>query len=138
ATYTKAVDNGTYKYVKNKGQDNEIVYTGEDAFKYDAVGYGLCQWTYYTRKAKLYQDAKADGRSVGNLYLQLEHLYNDLSANSSWSTLANGLKNAKSVDEATNLFYGMYERGSTQSLEAPAARKNNAQRFYQKFARYYQ
>ena len=48
--YTKAVDNGTYKnFVK------------------DSAGYGLAQWTFWSRKQNLFNYAKQQGMSIGNL-----------------------------------------------------------------------
>lgn len=47
ASYTAAVDNGSYKN-----------------FARDAAGYGLAQWTYHTRKAALLEYAKAATLSV--------------------------------------------------------------------------
>ena len=46
ATYTAAVDNGSYTN-----------------FAKDAAGYGLAQWTYHTRKAALLAYAKAQKKS---------------------------------------------------------------------------
>jgi hypothetical protein len=49
-SYTKAVDNGTYtNFVK------------------DAVGYGLAQWTYWSRKQNLLNYAKSKNKSIGDL-----------------------------------------------------------------------
>ena len=53
--YTAAVDSGTY--------------TAEQ-FASDGFGYGLCQWTYSTRKAALLQHAKECGLSVGDAAFQ--------------------------------------------------------------------
>lgn len=56
--YTRAVDTGTIS---------------EYQFKCDAYGYGLCQWTYSTRKAGLYGYAKTKGVSIGNEMMQCEY-----------------------------------------------------------------
>ncbi len=48
AEYTAAADAGTIN------------------FAYDAIGYGLCQWTYYARKQRLLEYAKSMGASVGD------------------------------------------------------------------------
>lgn len=50
AAYTAAVDNGTYQnFVK------------------DSAGYGLAQWTYWSRKKNLLDFAKKKGKSIGDL-----------------------------------------------------------------------
>ena len=61
ATYTAAVDNGTYTN-----------------FDRDSAGYGLCQWTYWTRKQALYAFCKAIGASIGDLDAQLRFLMKEL------------------------------------------------------------
>ena len=61
ASYTAAVDGGTY--------------TG---FVRDCAGYGLAQWTYWSRKQGLFNFAKAAGRSIGDLEMQLDFLMKEL------------------------------------------------------------
>ena len=61
AAYTAAVDNGTYQnFVK------------------DSAGYGLAQWTYWSRKKNLLDFAKKKGKSIGDLEMQLDFLWNGL------------------------------------------------------------
>ena len=48
--YTRAVDNGTYKN-----------------FIHDSAGYGIAQWTYYSRKQNLYNYIKSKNKSIGDL-----------------------------------------------------------------------
>ena len=45
--------------------------TGLIDFTRDSVGYGLCQWTYYTRKAALLACARNRGVSVGDEAMQV-------------------------------------------------------------------
>lgn len=40
-------------------------------FAHDAVGYGLCQWTYSTRKQRLLEYARSVGTSVGDETMQV-------------------------------------------------------------------
>ena len=57
SAYTAAVDNGTYtNFVK------------------DSAGYGLAQWTFWSRKQNLLNYAKSKGVSIGDLNMQLEFL----------------------------------------------------------------
>lgn len=51
-SYTTAVDEGEY-----------------DSFSRDSAGYGLAQWTYYTRKAALLALSKIEDKSIGDLDL---------------------------------------------------------------------
>lgn len=77
-SYVQAVDNGSYTN-----------------FVRDAAGFGLCQWTYYTRKQALLNYAKAKNKSIADLDMQLEFLYKELSE--SYPVVLNTLKNAKTI-----------------------------------------
>lgn len=61
ASYTLAVDNGTYKN-----------------FVRDSAGYGLCQWTYYSRKQGMLDLAKSMNVSIGDAKMQLKFLGQEL------------------------------------------------------------
>lgn len=62
ATYTAAVDNGTYtNFVK------------------DSAGYGLAQWTYWSRKQAMLAFHQSKNKSIGDLQTQLEFLIKELS-----------------------------------------------------------
>ena len=60
-SYTDAVDSGKY--------------TG---FTHDSAGYGLAQWTYWSRKEALLNYVKAAGASIGDLETQLGFLWKEL------------------------------------------------------------
>lgn len=92
AQYTAAVDNGTYKN-----------------FVYDSAGYGICQWTYWSRKQAMY-DFIVVGRkaSIGDLESQLEFLKHELST--SYKAVLAVLKSAKSVREASNVVLAQFEK----------------------------
>lgn len=49
-----------------------------EQFEKDAFGYGLCQWTYYTRKRELLAFAKEKGVSVGDEAMQCEFCVKEL------------------------------------------------------------
>ena len=82
AQVTVAVDNGIYgNFVKDK------------------AGYGLAQWTYYTRKRALFDYAKKTGTSIGSLDMQLAFLWDELQG---YKTVINTLKSAGSVRAASD------------------------------------
>lgn len=103
-TYTNAVDNGTY-----------------NNFVKDSAGYGLAQWTYWSRKQNLLDFAKSKKASIGDLEMQLDFLYKELSEG--YKTVLNVLKTAKSIREASNVVLLQYERPADQS-EAVQTRVN--------------
>ena len=99
--YTVAVDCGAYKN-----------------FCTDLVGYGLCQWTVQNRKTGLYN--MRNGRSIGDLDLQLEFLWKEL--NESYRGVLNGLKVVDTVREASDLVLTKFERPRDQSAAAKSKR----------------
>lgn len=113
-SYTQAVDNGGYtNFVK------------------DAAGYGLAQWTYWSRKQNLLNYARSVGKSIGDLDMQLEFLCKELSGYSAvWKTL----QSAKSVFEASNAVLLQYERPANQSEAVQNKRASYGQAYYDKFA----
>ena len=112
--YTKAVDYGTYGNFVN-----------------DKAGYGLAQWTYYTRKQNLLTYAKAKGTSIGDLNMQLEFLWEELQG---YTNLMKKLKNADSVFEASNAMLLDFERPADQSAAVQKKRAAFGQEFYEDFA----
>jgi len=76
--YTNKVNDGTYPN-----------------FIQDKAGYGLAQWTYWSRKEKLLNFAKEYNVSIDNLDMQLDFLWKEL--NESYPTVVNVLKTATSV-----------------------------------------
>lgn len=115
ASYTAAVDNGSYKN-----------------FEKDAAGYGLAQWTYHTRKAALLEYARAAGRSIGDLEMQLEFLIKELSE--SYKTTWLALRTAQSVSTASNAVLTQFERPADQSDAVKERRARYGQKYYDKYA----
>lgn len=81
-TYTTAVDIGTYNNFVN-----------------DSAGYGLCQWTYYTRKQNLLNKAKQQGASIGDVGLQISFLLQELQAThtSLYNAIMTGSETTESI-----------------------------------------
>ena len=77
AEYTSAVDGGSY-----------------NNFVKDSAGYGLAQWTYWSRKQALLEFAKGSGKSIGDLQMQLDFLWKELQG---YTSVLNTLKNATTV-----------------------------------------
>ena len=114
ASYTAAVDAGKYKNFVN-----------------DAAGYGLAQWTYWSRKEKLLNYAKSCKTSIGDLEMQLCFLMKEL--NESYGSVLSTLKNAKTVIEASNAVLLKYERPADQGTSVQKARAAYGQEFFDKF-----
>lgn len=116
ATYTTAVDNGSYTN-----------------FVHDSAGYGLAQWTYYSRKQALLDYAKASKKSIGDYEMQLGFLYKELSG--SYASVLSELKNAKTVLEASNAVLTKFERPADMGTAVQNKRASFGQKYYDKYAK---
>ena len=115
-TYTSSVDNGTYQnFVK------------------DSAGYGLAQWTYWSRKQNMLDFAKSVGKSIGDLEMQLDFLYKEL--NDKYKSVLNVLKNATSVKQASNTVLLDFERPANQGVSVQNKRAEYGQKYYDKYAK---
>lgn len=115
AEYTAKVDNGTYKN-----------------FADDRAGYGLCQWTFPTRKKNLLEFCKKQGTSIGDAMMQVDFMWEEMQ-DAYYKTMMNILLNAKSVKEASDAFLQYYEvpaNWQSKSAERAAA----GQKFYDLYA----
>lgn len=113
--YIAAVDNGTYTN-----------------FVYDGAGVGLAQWTYHSRKKALLDFAKARGKSIGDLTLQLDFLWKELTE--SYSTLLKLLQTTDSVEEASTAVLTKYERPADMGAAVQAKRASFGQSYFTKYA----
>lgn len=107
--YTKQVDSGEYT---------------RDKFIKDAAGYGLCQWTFWTRKQGLYDCAKSVDASIGSLDVQLAYLMQELKVK--YRTLLAELKRNKDIEQCARMVMLQFERPADQSEAAQAKRANYA------------
>lgn len=111
--YTMKVDNGLYTN-----------------FNRDAVGYGLCQWTYWTRKQALFVYAKSKGVSIGDETMQVNFCIKELTAD--YSSLWKYLCTTDNLYEATSRICEEYERPAVNNI---AVRVKFAEEFYSQFAK---
>ena len=113
--YTAAVDSGKYKN-----------------FVRDSAGYGLAQWTYWSRKENLLKYANSKGKSIGDINMQLEFLMQEL--NAGYKNLLNTLKTTNSVKEASNGVLLQFERPADQGVAVQNKRAEYGQTYYNKYA----
>lgn len=114
ATYTAAVDNGTYANFIN-----------------DSAGYGLVQWTYWSRKQALLEFAKAAGKSIGDLGMQLDFMWKEMRG---YKSMIEALNGAATILEASNAVLLNYERPADQSESIQNKRAGYGKTYYDKFA----
>lgn len=113
AEYTGAVDNGTYT-----------------KFATDSHGYGLCQWTYHSRKAALLKLAQSRGVSIADIGMQVDFMVEEMST----SKLLPKIKNAVDVAEATRRMMLDYERPANKTEANIETRIRYARIYYAEFA----
>lgn len=114
-SYTAAVDDGTYSN-----------------FVRDSAGYGLAQWTFWSRKENMLEFARAAGKSIGDLEMQLDFLCKELSG--SYASVFATLKTATTVKEASDSVLVNFERPADQSSTAKTRRAGYGQTYYDKYA----
>ena len=110
-SYTAAVDNGSYNNFVN-----------------DLAGYGLCQWTYYTRKAALLNSAKSNGVSIGDVGNQISFLFRELK--NGYSGLYNAIMSgSESVDSIASNFCHNFENPANHT-QCDTTRVSYARSYY--------
>ena len=105
AQYTAAADSGTID------------------FALDAVGYGLCQWTYFSRKQRLLEYARSVGTSVGDEGTQVNFCLAELRGE--YPALWEYLKAAQDLYGAAARICKEYERPAVNNI-ADRANAGNA------------
>ena len=94
-SYTAGVDTGSY-----------------NNFVHDGAGYGLAQWTYYSRKEALLKHTKAvHGVSIGSFKNQADFLVIELQQN--FKKMVSKLNAATSIKEASDIVLREFERPAT-------------------------
>lgn len=114
-SYTAAVDNGSY-----------------NNFVRDSAGYGLAQWTYWSRKQNMLEFARAAGKPIGDLEMQLDFLFKELSEG--YKSVLTVLKTATTVKAASDSVLLNYERPADQSNTVKTKRAGYGQNYYDKYA----
>lgn len=109
--YTHAADNGVIDFAQ------------------DAVGYGLCQWTFNPRKAALLAFCKARGVSVGDEQAQVDFCLQELRRD--YPMLMLTLRTSHDINECTDRVCDKYERPKDNNYEA---RRSYARSFYNEFS----
>ena len=132
AQFTSAVDNGSISRSEFISSSKFSLYSYKDSTgKYYTYGYGLAQWTFYSRKANLYDYWKRYGGSIGGLSMQLNFMYKEMTP-----SLKNYLTNAVNVSDACVRFHNIYE-GSADDATRIAGRVSNSKTIYKNHSSYY-
>lgn len=98
----------------------------------DKAGYGLAQWTFWSRKQALLDYAREKRKSIGDLQMQLDFMWKEL--NDMHPAVLIVLKEAKSVREASDAVLLWYEKPADQSKAVQVKRAGYGQGYYEKYA----
>ena len=113
--YTSQVDSGTYSN-----------------FVHDSAGYGLAQWTFWSRKQNLLNFARQCGKSIGDLNMQLDFLWKELT--DGYTSLVRTLQSAATIRVASDAVLVQFERPADQSETAKIRRASYGQKYYDQYA----
>lgn len=86
---------------------------GDYYFTHDSAGYGIVQWTYWSRKKGLLDFAKAVGKSVGDLDVQIAYMLKELSGY--YTAVWKVLTATESIAEAVKICVTAYEKPANQA-----------------------
>ena len=89
-------------------------------FVHDSAGYGLAQWTFWSRKQNLLNFARQCGKSIGDLDMQLDFLWKELTEG--YASLVRTLQSAATIRIASDAVLVQFERPADQSETAKVRR----------------
>lgn len=116
--YTNNVDQGLYT---------------QSEFANDSKGYGLAQWTYWSRKDALYNMYVSGGySSIGDVGLGVAYLISELQ--SSYSGVLAVLRSATSVRQASDKVLHDFENPASQGPDVEVYRASLGQAIYDQYA----
>ena len=107
--YTDAINSGRYSYKQ---------------FYSDHAGYGLAQWTYYTRKQAMYQHCFPE---IDSLEKQVEYLIKELGW---YPHVIKMLHAASTIRQCSDIILHHYEQPGNQSEAVEIRRAGYAQKIY--------
>lgn len=123
-------------YEKSLGLTDEQYTAKVDSGEYtnfikDSAGYGLAQWTYWSRKQMFKEFADWLNTSIGDLQMQLSFLQKEITQN--YASMLKTLQGAKSVKEASDAVLTIYERPADQGDTVKSKRASYGQKYYDQF-----
>ena len=118
--YTAKVDAGTISA-------NDFIYNGPGG-----GGYGLAQWTYWSRKQNLYSRwVSGSYDSIGSIELACDYLWWELQ--NSYPGVLNTLKSATNVRTPSDSVLHNFENPADQSVSVEEKRASMGQAWYDQF-----
>lgn len=98
-------------------------------FAHDSFGWGLAQWTYFSRKDELLKYAQSKGASIANLTVQLEFIVKELQRD--FNAIYQLCTTSHSIEDISNKFCAQFENPYIKNY---VPRLNQAKGFFAQFA----
>ena len=114
--YTDAVNNGSYN---------------REQFSLDKAGYGIAQWTYWTRKQALYEYARQVGHTIDSMEMQCQFLFKELCEK--YQGVLNVLVTSNNLRECSNIVLMNFEKPKNQDINVQNKRYEYSLNIYNKF-----
>ena len=87
-------------------------------FAHDSKGYGLAQWTYYTRKEDLYDFWKQSGKLLDNVVMQTDFALWELATQGEYATVSKVVKSSNDIYECVKIICYQFERPAVPNVDA--------------------
>jgi len=102
----------------SKAYVNGIESGASDRYRFsnDQKGFGLAQWTYYSRKDMLWEVWKHSGKRIDDVGLQVDFAMRELQGE--YSGLLSFLKTTEAIWDATDRICREYERPAVNNVQA--------------------
>lgn len=97
----------------------------------NGIGFGIAQWTFTARQAPLVNLARSSGRSVIDLSLQLDFLWQEL--NTTHARSLTTLKEATTPERAAYVFHRDFEGSADSESFVLLVRGGNARKLYEQY-----
>lgn len=111
--YAKAVNTGTKSV---------------DTASRDGLGFGLCQWTFWTRKANMINSCRSQGKGIGDEEAQLAFMLAEMQME--FTNMWSRLLVCTTIEDAAGLVCREYERPDVLNI---TARAKAGQKIYDEF-----
>lgn len=125
--------NQSYTDRVNSGEINEYEFTYPFGKGNGSFGYGLAQWTYWSRRQNLYKYIKANVKpfNIGSLEGQLNFIIEELTTTPEYAGVWTALTNATSVSTACDAVMSKYEGPSNPHRDT---RQEYAAQYFAKYS----
>ena len=123
------IDNLNYHRISK----NDFVYHGCSATGGVAstqLGFGLAQWTYYSRKDGLYDFMFNNGTDIGDLENQIAYVIQEITSNSAMDSV---VRNATDINTVSNYILFNYENPDNKSLAVQEKRQGYCSDIYDNY-----